>query len=71
MLKKKTGYLADRQLQHVLLKTIFLKLYLRINVHFRRIFSTAPELHYLEKKNQIVISIAYKELTEIRTRFCM
>lgn len=55
----------------MLLKTIFLKLYLSTNVHFRRIFSTAPELHYLGKKNQVVISIAYNtELTEIRTRFC-
>lgn len=45
------------------------EVYLSTKVHFRRIFSTAPELHYLKKKHQVVISIVYnKELTEVRTR---
>lgn len=45
-----TGYLADRQQQHVLFTAIFLKLYVTTNGHFRRNFSTAPELHYLKIK---------------------
>lgn len=64
-----SGCPADRQQQHVLSTTIFLKLYLSTNAYFGRIFSTAPELYYLKKKNQVVISIVYnKELTEVRTR---